>query len=155
MIIINLFLTKKQQHSKTKSMLSCYFFFCLMKPIIIHLQFTLLEKEHNKMIQRNRYNNVGSHSRKIKNIYFPFSIMFVLTWCSCNVLFAVWWLSVGAGLEVRVVLDRYYLWQIQQQYGYGFPEYECPALGHFNPTLLFNLHWRCTEIAPLLGSTQT
>ncbi len=47
-----------------------------MKPIIIHKQFPLLEKEHSKMIQSNMYNNVGRHSGKMKDYIFHFQLHF-------------------------------------------------------------------------------
>lgn len=76
---------------------SIVIFLCLVKPIIFHKQFTSLQKEHSKMIERNKLNSVGCRTGKLKNhisryhfyIFFP-------SWCSCNVLFTAWRVSVGA-----------------------------------------------------------
>ncbi len=66
---------KSNSSQKTKSMLSCYF--SLIDETHYHSQaMSIVRKKHSKMIQSNRYNNVGRRSGKIKNYIFHFQLHF-------------------------------------------------------------------------------
>lgn len=85
-----------EQRSLKQNPCRLVIFLCFVKPIIIHKQFTLQQKEHSKMIERNKFNSVGCHTGKLKNYISHYHLHFFPSWCSCNVLFPAWRVSVGA-----------------------------------------------------------